>query len=133
MTSPLHVRPLPARSPELAPFPFRSSPSAQDARVFVRALAGVPAPGLGVVARSFDHIVMNLPASAVEFLDALAGAFVGGPWAGRALPLVHCYAFLRDSETEDGLRQVPAPRCVRRSVLTRPSGTARRGCTGRKG
>jgi tRNA (guanine37-N1)-methyltransferase len=49
---------------------------------------------------------MNLPASAVEFLDALAGAFTGEQWARRSLPLIHCYAFLRDNETEDALRKV---------------------------
>jgi tRNA (guanine37-N1)-methyltransferase len=79
----------------------------QDARAFVRALAGCPT-GLDarVVPCCFDHIVMNLPASAVEFLDALSGAFAAPAWAGRALPLVHCYAFLRDNETEDDLRKV---------------------------
>lgn len=51
---------------------------------------------------AFDHIVMNLPATAVEFLDALPGAFDPALWAGRELPMVHVYAFLRGDETTEG-------------------------------
>jgi tRNA (guanine37-N1)-methyltransferase len=64
-----------------------------------------------------DHLVLNLPASAVEFLDALSGACdpsPGGPWRRRQggegeaegsalpLPLVHVYTFQKD-ETEGGV------------------------------
>ena len=79
----------------------------QDARAFVRALSGAESVP-GVAACVFDHIVMNLPASAVEFLDALSGAFAGDAWQSRMLPLVHCYAFLRDNESEADLRAVRA-------------------------
>lgn len=75
-----------------------------DARAFLRALAGAGAAP-GVAPAPFDVVVMNLPASAVEFLDAFAGAFGHPQWAGRPLPRVHCYAFLRDSETQDDLRR----------------------------
>jgi tRNA G37 N-methylase Trm5 len=105
----------------------------QDARAFVRALAGVPMPGLGVVPCCFDHIVMNLPASAVEFLDALGGAFVDDLWRGRSLPLVHCYSFLKEYETEDDLRKVPREHGVRARALTRFHRAACRDCDGRKG
>ena len=40
--------------------------------------------------------------------DAFAGAFTADMWADRALPLVHCYAFLHDTETEADLRKVSA-------------------------
>lgn len=50
----------------------------------------------------FDHAVMNLPASAIEFVDAFRGAFNAGVWEGRPLPLVHCYTFRTASETSAG-------------------------------
>ncbi|KXZ45894.1 hypothetical protein GPECTOR_49g478 [Gonium pectorale] len=43
---------------------------------------------------------MNLPASAIEFLDAFAGAFDPATWHERPLPMVHCYTFKRAAETE---------------------------------
>jgi tRNA (guanine37-N1)-methyltransferase len=72
--------------------------------------AVIPADGLVYAAA-----IMNLPATAVEFLDAFRGAFAGGAWAAtraRApgappLPTVHVYAFapageLEEIEEEDG-------------------------------
>ncbi len=122
--------------------------AAQDARAFVRALAGAGSPAVDadgttvpVPPQGFDHIVMNLPASAIQFLgaaglrrgaltaappaetpasDAFAGAFCAAHWEGRRLPLVHCYSFLRGGETVDDVRKARrAPCVVGVTVLTR--------------
>lgn len=46
------------------------------------------------------HLVMNLPATAIEFLDALQGAFPALPQA-NPLPFVHCYCFSSGATLED--------------------------------
>lgn len=53
-------------------------------------------------AQPCDHIVMNLPATAVEFLDALPSAFSLDVWEERKLPMVHVYAFLKADESLAG-------------------------------
>ena len=47
---------------------------------------------------------MNLPAAAVEFLDALRGSFCPQLWARRPLPWVHVYTFAKGEEELAGLR-----------------------------
>ncbi|XP_015721273.1 tRNA (guanine(37)-N1)-methyltransferase [Coturnix japonica] len=39
------------------------------------------------------HIVMNLPALAIEFLDVFRHLLVGEPCSAAVLPTVHCYGF----------------------------------------
>ena len=41
---------------------------------------------------------MNLPASAPEFMDAFRGGWDEGFWQGRAMPVVHLYAFSKDAD-----------------------------------
>ncbi|DBB06618.1 TPA: hypothetical protein ACH3X1_012140 [Trebouxia sp. C0004] len=55
-----------------------------------------PHPAL---AAAFDHAIMNLPASAIEFLDAFHGAFNSRAHLEEQLPLVHCYCFQRKDES----------------------------------
>ncbi|XP_027493497.1 tRNA (guanine(37)-N1)-methyltransferase isoform X3 [Corapipo altera] len=49
------------------------------------------------------HIVMNLPALAVEFLDVFRHLLVGEPCSAAALPTVHCYGF---SKHEDPAKDI---------------------------
>ncbi|XP_010535993.1 PREDICTED: tRNA (guanine(37)-N1)-methyltransferase 1 [Tarenaya hassleriana] len=48
----------------------------------------------------FDHVVMNLPASALQFLDSFSKVIQKKYWNGP-LPLVHCYCFIRANETRE--------------------------------
>ncbi|KAI5279185.1 tRNA(m(1)G37)methyltransferase [Ascosphaera aggregata] len=52
--------------------------------------------------RTFDHYVMNLPATAIDFLGAFRGIYAGRenlfePSGSRKLPLVHVYCFSTNS------------------------------------
>ncbi|KAJ4971336.1 hypothetical protein NE237_004435 [Protea cynaroides] len=47
-----------------------------------------------------DHVIMNLPASAIQFLDAFRGLIRRKYWKGP-LPWIHCYCFMRSNETEE--------------------------------
>lgn len=50
----------------------------------------------------FDHVLMNLPASALQFLDCFDGLVQKKHWTG-SLPWIHCYCFIRSSESEKSI------------------------------
>ncbi|XP_043693496.1 tRNA (guanine(37)-N1)-methyltransferase 2-like isoform X2 [Telopea speciosissima] len=47
-----------------------------------------------------DHVIMNLPASAIQFLDAFRGLIQRKYWKGP-LPWIHCYCFMRSNEIKE--------------------------------
>ncbi|KAL2814958.1 hypothetical protein BJX63DRAFT_420566 [Aspergillus granulosus] len=65
----------------------------------------LPPPEVYERPRVFDHYVMNLPGSAIEFLDAFNGVYAGheklfAPYTDKALPMVHVYCFSGHSANE---------------------------------
>ena len=86
-----------------------------DGRAFVHALLGLggdaaaatPATGDAKPAADglppalplgyFSRVLMNLPASALTFLDAFVGAFDRETWKAP-LPMVHCYCFSKAAD-----------------------------------
>eukprot|EP00959_Pyramimonas_sp_CCMP1952_P357765 7490614-Pyramimonas_sp.AAC.2 len=106
-------------------------------RAFVRHLLGCPnnesAASAGLTNEStppftppvkFQHVVMNLPATAIEFLGkctfapdcghglttalcclhyVFKGAFKPEQWDAQSLPMVHCYLFAKTVETSEDI------------------------------
>ncbi|KAL5719172.1 tRNA (guanine(37)-N(1))-methyltransferase [Ranunculus cassubicifolius] len=54
-----------------------------------------------------DHVIMNLPASALQFLDTFKGLISKKNWKkGSCLPWIHCYCFMRTkTETQESIIQ----------------------------
>eukprot|EP00041_Stephanoeca_diplocostata_P041618 m.8436 g.8436 ORF g.8436 m.8436 type:complete len:189 (+) comp6373_c0_seq1:3-569(+) len=80
---------------------------------FAQQAAGTaPAHAANLVASAsrpqcFDHAVMNLPASATEFLDAFRGILwhVRDTMSPEQLPMIHCYCFSKAEDlAKDGVR-----------------------------
>ncbi|XP_076978565.1 tRNA (guanine(37)-N(1))-methyltransferase isoform X1 [Tamandua tetradactyla] len=51
------------------------------------------------------HIVMNLPAKAIEFLSAFRSLLDGQPCSSELLPIVHCYSFSKDANPAEDVQQ----------------------------
>ena len=79
------------------PYPCDVGADAEPAQLLEPQTAQAASPP----AAAFDHAIMNLPASAIEFLDAFHGAFSTSNWKG-AMPFVHCYCFQRKDESHAG-------------------------------
>eukprot|EP00742_Colponemidia_sp_Colp-10_P004034 GILJ01004304.1.p1 GENE.GILJ01004304.1~~GILJ01004304.1.p1 ORF type:complete len:487 (+),score=83.35 GILJ01004304.1:91-1461(+) len=80
-----------------------------DAREFVRFLVhgdvAAQHPQLSGTKIRFNHVYMNLPADAMEFLDVFHGLFHGTDWTAEELPTIHCYCFSRQSEPMSELKE----------------------------
>uniref|UniRef100_A0A8C9B6X2 tRNA (guanine(37)-N1)-methyltransferase n=1 Tax=Prolemur simus TaxID=1328070 RepID=A0A8C9B6X2_PROSS len=61
--------------------------------------------GLSKERKLSAHIVMNLPAKAIEFLSAFKSLLEGQPCSSELLPIVHCYSFSKDADPAEDVRQ----------------------------
>lgn len=70
-----------------------------DGRAFIQGPVKQELPAL-LKGKASVHVVMNLPALALEFLDAFRGLLHQEPSCDENLPTVHCYGFSKDDDPE---------------------------------
>ncbi|XP_028995105.1 tRNA (guanine(37)-N1)-methyltransferase [Betta splendens] len=75
-----------------------------DGRVFIQGPMKQEMPAL-LKANASVHVVMNLPALALEFLDAFKGLLKQETHRDVNLPTVHCYGFSKDDNPEKDVVQ----------------------------
>jgi tRNA (guanine37-N1)-methyltransferase len=88
--------------------PLATQPAAAPAAPPAAAAAEPPIESPALVFGEFQHVLMNLPASGIEFLDSFLGAFDRHTWRGP-LPRVHCYCFSKEADAQgDAIRRAEA-------------------------
>ncbi|XP_069008356.1 tRNA (guanine(37)-N1)-methyltransferase [Embiotoca jacksoni] len=70
-----------------------------DGRAFIQGPLKQELPGL-LRGKASVHVVMNLPALALDFLDAFRGLLHQEPPCDHNLPTVHCYGFSKDDNPD---------------------------------
>ncbi|XP_028548238.1 tRNA (guanine(37)-N1)-methyltransferase 2 isoform X5 [Dendrobium catenatum] len=95
-------RPRFSREDKKANDDFTNGSSQRDGN-FKKRIRGYKFP-LPRISEHFDHVIMNLPAAALQFLDVFKGLLQRRYWKG-SLPLLHCYFFLRSNETAESILQ----------------------------
>ncbi|XP_028548237.1 tRNA (guanine(37)-N1)-methyltransferase 2 isoform X3 [Dendrobium catenatum] len=95
-------RPIFSREDKKANDDFTNGSSQRDGN-FKKRIRGYKFP-LPRISEHFDHVIMNLPAAALQFLDVFKGLLQRRYWKG-SLPLLHCYFFLRSNETAESILQ----------------------------
>ncbi|KAJ3612702.1 hypothetical protein NHX12_018960 [Muraenolepis orangiensis] len=75
-----------------------------DGRAFIRGPVRQELPAL-LKTEAEIHVVMNLPALALEFLDAFRGLLDGAPCCDTNLPTVYCYGFSKDEDPKKDMME----------------------------
>lgn len=68
-----------------------------DGRAFIQGPVRQELPAL-LTQKEAVHVVMNLPALAIDFLDAFRGLLPHKPPSDAQLPTVHCYGFSKEDD-----------------------------------